>query len=252
MSASIADTIEGTTLTLDENGQKSVQRTFLVTGLSGTASAKMNEALSVSGIPAWHADHPVISGLAVASMTVTALDSQNANVVCTYKTKTSRIMPPSTSTPGQVTVGGSVQSTDANLDINGALMVVGPPPGVTADSQVGTASIMIPQLALRFSRLEPSSPASNAKTYLGTTNSGTFQGDAAGIWLCTRLEGVSDDGGATYRVDYEFQRCPGGWDATILWVDPETGTPPSGCVDGDGIETYQVYAQTNFGSLNLV
>jgi hypothetical protein len=253
MSASIADTIEGATLRQEDDGKISLTRTFIVTGLSGTASQRLYEALSVTGIPAYRAAHPTVSGLVCASREAVAIDHEQARVVCTYKTLTIQLATPSDTGDCQMTVGGSVQSQDTNLDYAGDVIKVYY--NTTADGTPVTVSVMKPQCSVRYSRLEPAAPYAKSMQYQGKTNSDTFLGEAAGTWLCTRLEGTSTDGGESFQVEYEFQFNPNGWDATVIWTDPETGNPPYDVDDAvnhpHAMKTVQMYTQIAFSGLNL-
>jgi hypothetical protein len=253
MSASVADIIEGTSLKQEDDGKYTLSRTFIVTGLSGTASQRVMEALSVTGIPAFREAHPTISGLVVASRDVNVIDQENAQITCTYKSLTIQLTPPSETSTPQITVGSSVQPKDINLDINGDLMVVEytPEGEATAIEQTGTVSVMLPQTIYRYSRLEPSDPSSKSVTYTGKVNSTSFKGGAAGTWLCTRIEGTSTDGGESFQVEYEFQYNQDGWAAVVCYIDPETGAPPGDLVDNTGIRAFEVYAEIDFSGLSL-
>jgi hypothetical protein len=102
-----------------------------------------------------------------------------------------------------------------------------------------------------FSRREGFSPAFKSRNFVGRTNSGTWGGDPPGSWLCTRIEGVSDDGGQTFNVTYEFQYNIDTWLATVVFIDPDTGRPPENLIEGEGLKQVQVYPRVDFNLLNL-
>lgn len=101
-------------------------------------------------------------------------------------------------------------------------------------------------------------PGSFGDTYVGKVNSGTWQGGAAGTWMC---EDVSfdqvarevKDGPATtplYRLRFVFAYNPNGWDPDVVYTDPETGNPIAGW-DGDAnaSATVALYDAANFGNI---
>jgi len=88
-----------------------------------------------------------------------------------------------------------------------------------------TAQITVSQPILRIVRMQKGSPDQTARLFVGTVNSRFIGNDPPLSWMCTRIDGVSSDGGTTYRVTFEFQYNPLLWLFTGEWIDPETGLP---------------------------
>jgi len=242
-------------------------RVALVEGLTSNADERMLEAITVTGIPRRGDFHPSIAGLAVASVSAVPVGAGQARVTITYGVYNVTLNPPDESAPPQVTVGSTVQGVETNLDVDGNAMkldffVADPDEnGNVFYRQVeytGTVSKQDPQTVARFSRREPFAPLTKSKTYVGKMNSNAFLGDPPRYWLCTRIEGTSNDGGLTYQVEYEFQRNASTWDVTIVGIDDQTDQPPdpADVVPGQGEtswkETFQIYEEVDFSGLNLV
>ena len=134
---------------------------------------------------------------------------------------------------------------------------VGPPQLVlTVVEQVRTVSIQRPQAVIRVQRVESGSPSLKARQFVGTVNSrsiGKSSVDGPSFWLCTRIDGVSNDGGVLYNVTYEFQHNREKWLGSVEWIDPETGLPISKSDQNTGFETlrYEIYPAEDFGQLGI-
>ena len=93
-----------------------------------------------------------------------------------------------------------------------------------------------------------------SRDYVGKTNMSGWlihPTSPENTWLCTGITGETDDGGLTYLVTYSFHYREEGWDSEIVYMDPNTGKPPSDVVDDVGIKTYQMYETANFNNLYL-
>ncbi len=88
-----------------------------------------------------------------------------------------------------------------------------------------TAQITVPQPILRIVRMQKGSPDQTARLFVGRVNSSFIGDDPPLSWMCTRIDGVSSDGGETYRVTFEFQYNSRLWLFTGDWIDPETDLP---------------------------
>ncbi len=88
-----------------------------------------------------------------------------------------------------------------------------------------------------------------ARTYVGMVNADDWDlapGDAKGTWLCTGIEGISNDNGLSYTITYSFQYRGDQWTQTVIYIDPNTGRPP------DGVELGEVVAgEQTIGSKNV-
>ena len=123
-------------------------------------------------------------------------------------------------------------------------------PGRTIN-QGADVELSIPQLVLTETRKESSTPANTARAFVGKVNQFACFGGAARTWLCTRIEGTTNDRGASYEVTYEFQYNEQTWDAVVVFRDPNTQRPVDSPEEGEGIKTVQVYSVANFAALGL-
>ena len=246
---------------------------------------------------------PLADGLPLSLMTASILEGEpdKAIVTLTYEyPNTSGGIgffenTPSVTTAAQLEVTTTLNQLTTNLDVDGnAITVTYVQPlfdddGVTiigSDVKVqgGEITTMVPTTSVNYMRREPVSPLEKAKVYVGTTgaSAGTGFGDIFGdpddYWMCTHIGGPSDDGGLSYNVTHSFQRAEphrirdaggviaefSGWQAVVVYIDPETGKPPpdllsqisSGgtspiVIDTFGVESKIRYRSTNFWNLNL-
>lgn len=257
-----ANIIKGETLSEDADGFRSVV-VYQVTGLSGNANARLYNALLADGVPQFGEPHPVIGGIRVSdrqAKPVSGSSTTGVEITITYEALKPESQPPDDTQPAQVSVGSSLESTVTQLDISGNQILVSHTfveddedgnVQTRTRTQGGEVEYQVPSMVLRFTRRESAAPDGKANAYVGKVNSDIFGGQPAHGWLCTRIEGTSDDGGQTYTVTYEFQRNKESWLATVVYIDPETGRPPPGLVAGQGIKQVQVYEAVPFSGLNL-
>ena len=263
MTAVTEDLIDGASFSESSNGLAAT-RTFLVTGLSGSPSFKTAEALFATGIPRFGDAHPNAPGVVVVSRTARpASRDSNASAIVqiTYGQPTAEQgVPDAGGSSVQFSLGSSVQSVTTQKDASGNQILLSHTFTDTDESgnvterietQGGEVDIQVPQTVFRVTRRESQSPGANSLFYTGKINSVPFLGGEPKTWLCTRIEGDSDDGGETFVVAYEFQYNRETWDATVVFIDPDTGRPPKDLVDGEGIKTVRVYQLVDFNALNL-
>jgi len=107
-------------------------------------------------------------------------------------------------------------------------------------------------ILLSFSRLESQNPLENSKKFADKTNSGSFLGDDAKTWLCTSINGSSDDAGETYQVSYVFERKIKNWDVNLSFTDKETGQIPTDVEDQpDAQKDFQLQETADFSELEI-
>ena len=105
--------------------------------------------------------------------------------------------------------------------------------------------------------MQKGSPDQTARLFVGKVNSVHLGSDPPLSWMCTRIDGVSSDGGETYRVTFEFQYNSRLWMFTGEWIDPDTGLPvPKNKYNTDEnapLEKrfFEVYDQIDFHVLGL-
>lgn len=259
MTTVTSDTIGSGTISKGSDGVTTLLRVFIVEGVSGTATTRPATAFEATGIPDVGDQHPDYSAFYCHNKTQEVLEPTTYRIKCEYKDSNNYRNVDSGS---QVSIGATVQTQRTNKDKDGSVIQVGsldpdadPKPVETKTTKYKQGAMVdkqVPVLALNYSRLETSDPTSTIKSYVGKRNSGSFNGFAAKELLCTRITARSNDGGNTYEMEYEFQYDPNKWDATVTYIDPETGVPPQ-AVSGvtNGIETFEIYDTADYDTLDL-
>lgn len=275
--------IEGARYWVDRDGPHVIQ-VAQVSGLTGNPAARLRRATQAPGIPRYGHVHPDILFLPVTNIEAVFADKGTSDIAII--TITFGFLPaggaptyftnePSETTVPQLEILTTVQPSTTEFEIGPAgdkRQIVlathlpleegqeGPP--ALGKEQSGSVEFQQPMETVRYMRREARSPQWKARLYVGTINQTGVFDDAPHYWMCTRLDGVSDDGGATFNVTYEFQRNPDTWDPVVIATDPETGQRVvltdweiinglAGLDPHPSIRQVTVYRQTNFWLLNL-
>lgn len=257
--------------TRDKRGLK-ITRVFKVTDVEGEASAKVALALTAYGIPRPTEPHPTIAGIYCETVDIDAIPETTDAfvVVATY------VSPDpsrgSESDKWEIETGASTETQQCNFlaeyDENKKRKLLPPieytwtekdgggpgrVPGVKTQG-VGAIDILVPVVTWRCTRRERESPRGRSKRFVGKVNDSNWNGEPPRTWLCTRIDGRSDDGGKTYITTYEFAFKEDTWDVDLVFTDQETGKPP---VDADNpkgngvLRGLKVYFEENFAALQL-
>lgn len=267
------------------------RRGFGVTEIGGSRDNKINTVLDHPDIPHLGKQHPTLSRLYCVGIGVEFQEPSIAKVMCSYdipkvdqgdlpEGTTDAVADPPDDPggaaqidQGTIEVGASTSMVTTKLDASGEVMEVSHqtlseewptdaqgnqvegPPVITLKEviQPVTAEVTRPSTVLRMRRLEKGSPDAKSRSNVGRVNSLPIGGDPANTWLCTRIDGVSNDGGDTYIVAYEFQRNEDGWFFEADWIDPETGAPVPEEDINTGRETiaFDVYRKADFRQLSI-
>lgn len=151
--------------------------------------------------------------------------------------------------PGVATVGAVVETLETEFDRTGTEITVQREAG--APTLIQPVQYRRPSPVIEFSRWENTNPRTRAETYVGKINSALWNGYAAETVLCTAIVGTTRDDGDTYDVRYEFEQRST-WDTTVVYIDEQTGRPPSGLVEGVSKKTnIKLYNTANFSLLNI-
>lgn len=268
--ASAKETSEGVEIT----------EVFFVDEISGDPEKKFRLALTAPGIPRLGTPHPDFGDIIVVEVSPRFKGPTQAHVTIQYRRPSIDKGDPAPGGIGAVldlgtiSVGATTSERETTEDINGRplqvshIVQVDDGLGGTEDdlqTQIRTAQVSTPQVVLRISRLEAGSPDAKARQYVGTTNAKPVGKDPPRSWLCTRIEGSSNDGGKTYSVNYEFQynvvtfteagrvKRNGAWGFLARFIDKETGFPILTEDLNTGKETlfYLVYEEEDFSALDI-
>ena len=164
---------------------------------------------------------------------------------------------------GRIEVGAAISQVETNRWWDGTRIAVGytysssyapDPRGVAGTTvnppQGGRTTKLAPEATVRLCRKEYGSPLVKATQYVGTMNDNTFMALPAKRWLCTKIQGISEDR-IWFDVEYEFQAREDTWDNEVGFINPDDGMVPSDAVEGNGILRVQVQKMMNFTNLNL-
>ena len=264
--------IEGERFWVDRDGPHAIQ-VAQVSGLHGNPASRLYGATLAPGIPRYGQFHKVVPFLPVTNVEAVYADpgtSDIAIITITYGfapagvgSTTYFTNEPSETALPQVEILTTVQParTEFELDADNNRQPITvsyiDTSGVTsrAVTQGGSVEYPLVMETVRYMRREPRDPRDKNKLYVGHMNSPGVFGDPPDMWLCTRLDGVSDDGGATSNVTYEFQRNPDSWNPYIAPTDPETRErrvlTPDDLALPDGARNVRILRRADFWLLNL-
>ncbi len=266
--------IEGERFWVDKDGPHAIQ-VAAVKGLTGTLASRLRLATLAPGIPRYGQFHPVVAFLPVTLVEAAYASegtSDIAIVTITYGFATGGTQyftnepGDTTETLPQLEVLSTVQPATTQFEIDPATglkkritvsyIVEDIVPGVsTPVTQGGSVEYPLSMETVRYMRREPHNPQAKSRQFKRHINSTGVFGDAPHYWMCTRLDGVSDDGGATFNVTYEFQRNPDTWDPYIAPTDPKTGNPRAPTAADltlpDSARTIRILPEADFWDLNL-
>ncbi len=265
------DLIDGADLQVTDRGVR-VTRVMHVSGLRNQDDMTLYMALFAKGMPQYGMPHPSIPGIFVSNIQSRPDGSCNtkARVTVTYgapETDSYNFFdnyPDEDQTPS-IEVTSTIQAKRTNRHMgreekepitvtrNWLVPAGEGPPQAMSEEQGAEVEYMEPQLMVRYRRRENQSPGNNARHFVGKVNSTSVFGDPPRFWMCTRIDGISDDGGQTYNVTYEFQRNRDTWDAVVVAIDPATGKPQVSPVPNPGGDVVLVtlYEEIDFTALHL-
>lgn len=219
------------------------ERLAYITGITD-----LQQAMAHPNLPHVGQSHPAIPHLVVGSLVAKHDGPNSAKIIITYHN------PAGTSDKPKVSIGTALRQLTTETDLAGNRITVAyANAGMDDDTltQGARVAVLRPQTELTFTRLENTHPVKTAQIYAGTVNrSSIFQGDP-GTWLCTSIDGQSEDGGTTFLVTYLFQHNIDGWQPTVSYNDPKTNRPPADLLPGIGIKQVTLYKQEEFRNLGL-
>jgi len=236
--------VDGVSMTRTSNGDVYTQ-VVRVEGLEGPYHSRLRLAMDRAGYHTLSkAKHPTIKGLVATQVQARMLSFDIAEVTATFEPPTPETM---ATDDRLVEVGTVLVQKTTNTDADGAVITVDYTNSAgTKTTQVGTITKLAAQTTARATWTVNEGPLEDSKKFAGKVNSNKFLGGEPNTWLCTKYLGRSNDGGRTYHLEVECQYDEETWDATVVYVDTDTGEPPNDISDTNGMTTVAVYKAVTF------
>jgi hypothetical protein len=121
--------------------------------------------------------------------------------------------------------------------------------------QGGTVTVMIGERSRIYTVREQIDPTVIAQGFENTVNDAVWWFGDPGTWLCTSIQGTSDNSGVLVATPtewinrYEFQYRSGGWNPEVVYSDVLTNEPVPDPVQDVGIKTIESYDTVDFEAL---
>lgn len=260
--ATIIDIIEGSEVREGGEGYEAT-RIFVVEVAEGTAaSAKCYAALTASGIPARGEAHPTIPGLVAEQRSATPLAGKARNKIIVkigYRVLSATDIADSGAAVMEVSATLSAETTSRDsqgrliytmqtlyeLDADGSFK------SAKTEYNLQQFELQVPTVVLTYKRKQTRNPARDALEFLGkvgdfrkTTNPYTAP------WLCTSIEGTTENGGQTYDASFQFMFKKYGWLGRIPRIEFVGGSVLAPKIDSrDWLVS--LYEATSFAPLGL-
>lgn len=213
----------------EENGQiKSLTRKAQISGLSSTAAdALVAEMRAATGLPAANSTFTIgTSTLALKTRDFKVSgDRQKAECQLEYELSQTADGGQGDGTPSAFEGGTSLQQVTTQKYRNGTAVTV----TYGSDTVPVELQYLEPQNTLKASiTITTSTPGSIADAWGGKLNSATWNGSAAGTWMCMnatfKIRSWED---STWDFSFDFQQNKNGWAPQGVYIDPKTNQPPS-------------------------
>ena len=248
----IADNlVESARLTQDQDGY-TAEQIFIVDGVTGSAEAKLYNALQTSGIPQYGDAHPVIPSIQVIDRQASPIKSgTQIRIEITYGVPSGDDTAEDENGDGKAIITSSLVSEQTHFDINGELIKAEYSNGISTTTNYATVEVQRPQMRITLSRKESEMPKERIKTYLGRINSVEWSGFPPKSWLCSAIS-VRENAGS-YDVEYSFEYREYLWLAEIV-LPINVADALANPIDKDsrnGYARFNVYETANFNKLGL-
>lgn len=234
-----------------------------IRGLGGPPEQWEYAALSAAGVPRYGDGHPFIPNLYVQSIdevAVVAAGDAAVRITLTYGPPTAQSIPASQSAPLQLEIGAQLSTGKTQFDVDGNQIVLsytytsGTRAGHTVQQagEVDLDYVLGTAKGARREQLTALQALEKSMAYAGTVNDFPWLGYPARTWRCMPILYSDPDDKGTLLARYEFVYKPQTWDVTAVYVDPDSGRPPTDLVKNIGYKTVQVLPTSDFNSLNAV
>lgn len=201
-------------------------------------------------IPKSGTQHPIETTCILEQRTFQALGPTMAQVELVYR----RPDYEQQNWPGydfSISGGTALEQSETQLDKNGVQITV-THQNIT---QGGSVTVLRPRDQITFrNRVYSSQPGVITRAYVGRTNSTAWNAGSPGTWLCESINFELEDAQSDppgWDFTYVFRFNPNGWNPQVVFIDPETGKPPTGLVANVGYKSVSIYDTADFGSGGL-
>ena len=248
----IKDLVSEQKLRRDVDGY-TVERSFIVTGVSGQGEARLYNATITSGIPQYGEPHPIIPDVQVTNIDASTLESgKDIMVNILYGIPSDEEAADAAGTGvGTIEVSSNLVSEQRFADINGVPLTATHRSAFGILVQSGTVDVQKPQQQVSFTRMEPIIPKNNINNFLGKVNDKIWSSYPAKTWLLSAISVREIKG--EFEVLYTFSHDINTWRAvvTALLTQADADAFPLDEDTGNGIARYDVYETANFDQLGL-
>lgn len=244
------DIKDGATISYGKDGYRA-DRVAIVTGVTGTASQKMYNAINDVGLPNYGDAHPSISTIYLNELSAEVIDTVTIKVTLRYYDD------PSTADGGQTTSRASVTTAveETNEDISSNRLETRYGTTGVDYQKWFTAEVERPRVTFDFEYTESTFPKTTIDTYVGKINSAIWNSYAIETILCT---GVNvDQQGDDYLVRVSFAYNPDTWAFNAVIKDKalpllaHSSDPDAGISLTTGVRAFDVYNTVDFTPLGL-
>lgn len=239
-------TVEGAGVVVSQGVTQEAIRVAKVSGLTAGESAPFN-AVTADGMPLKGSAHPNDSTLLLEDYRVSMNGGTFATVDLVYRRQEFAIQPDEEGYQANFSGGTALETIQTQKDKNGDPITV-THNGVT---QGGFINVTIPRSSLNVSAIDAQTePGSISTAWVGKVNSANWNGGEPGTWMCTSVTFDAFDLSVAppkWRFNFSFTHRAEGWNPDVVFIDPTTGKPPSGLVEGEGYKTIEYFETKDFG-----
>jgi len=236
--------------TEDEKGWSRITRSHLVHHLTSTGTAKLDDALAVEGMDEIGDEHPDIANMYVVSRDPESVALDAVEVRIQYERRDPVYPGADDDESGagnpdyfEISDDTRIVTVETTKDHNGNRIIV----EYDGKKQYGRVTRHVPTRSVVIRGRVGSAKRDYIAGYTGFYNQANFTighktfTDGARTWRVESFVSISRDGGLTYDFTCELLRAPLmpwgqiSYDEEAIYVDPETGHPPDGLINGNAV-----------------
>jgi len=149
-----------------------------------------------------------------------------------------------------IRISAGVNTVETEVDRDGNTIEV----TFIEDIQGGVIHATAANKSLAFDlAIHASDPNTIIDRWQNKINSAHWFAGAPGVWLCTRVGVVPIrewENPPLWKFTFEFQAKPlPGWQPWVRYIDPQSGKPPPGLIEGTGYKQVKHYWTADFNIL---